>query len=140
MCRLSESVLARPLDRVDYQLRFWRDRERRPVAKIQASVSVALRCQRCLEQLEWAVHAETVVAFVAGLDEASRLPDDYEPVVVSADLIRPHELIEDELLLELPQIARHDFDCRSPITSKDSGESLRGTRPFDVLANWKARH
>jgi uncharacterized metal-binding protein YceD (DUF177 family) len=62
------------------------------------------------------------------------VPDHLDPVFVGPDGIRPLDLVEDELLLLLPQIPLHESgDCAPPIEvqADDRGEVLG--HPFAAL-------
>ena len=70
---------------------------------------VALTCQRCLGLLSWPL--EVAVSLGLARDEANiaRLPDEYEPLLIAeGGSLAVADLVEDELLLALPQIPRHD--------------------------------
>jgi len=79
---------------------------------------------------------------VRTLDEATALPDEVDPLLVdSDDWFRPIQLIEEELLLALPQIPLHATgECQVPAYSE--GNSTAGSDrsrqrregPFAALA------
>jgi uncharacterized protein len=61
------------------------------------------------------------MAVVEGLDEARRLPEEIEPVLIDDGRLRPLELVEDEILLALPQVPMHGADdCAVRLVSADS--------------------
>lgn len=126
---------------VVYRLAFFRDSGERAVVIGDVDACLSLRCQRCLKAMEHRVNARVELALVAGLDEVERLPDSHDPLLVTDHLIRPLDLIEDELLLGLPQIPRHEPGiCRaeveclsSPAPATNGGEM----NPFAALAALK---
>lgn len=74
--------------------------------------SVDLTCQRCLQGLEWAIDLDTDVLVV----ESGRVPerDDLEFVEVDdRGTLDVFEAIDEELVLALPTVPRHDA-CASP--------------------------
>jgi uncharacterized protein len=81
------------------------------------------------------------LAFVTGIDEGDRLPDRYDPLLVTNHLIRPRDLIEDELLLGLPQIPRHETGtCSMLVQALPSPAPERPAdpgHPFAVLSALK---
>lgn len=83
------------------------------------------------------------LALVRGMDEARRLPERYDPLLVSESLIRPRDLIEDELLLALPQIPMHDPGVCTVASQPPSGQGAdaqtRDVGPFAALAEWKSK-
>jgi uncharacterized protein len=133
---------------VRYRLAFRRDVDGRGVVSGQVSAVLPLRCQRCFEAYLLEVEAPISLAVVEGLDEARTLPEHYDPLLVEERLIRPADLIEDELILAVPAIPRHaEGLCQPP--SRASAEAADGPaeqggdahgkrRPFAVLASLKA--
>lgn len=86
------------------------------IAAVEGRVTadLALRCQRCLEILAWPVRAQVRLAVVGSLDEAERLPPEFEPLVVpSAGETALADIVQDELLLAIPAVPTHP-DCRTP--------------------------
>jgi uncharacterized protein len=74
--------------------------------------SLKLQCQRCLEPLDWPVRSVVSLGVVRSLDEAERLSERYEPLLVDeSEQISPKAIAEDELLLALPLFPHHDH-CR----------------------------
>ena len=123
--------------------------ERRPAAgapqtwlHVAARTRMALTCQRCLQPIEVAITAERSIRFVADEATAAELDaesdDDVLATTRSLDLL---ELIEDELLLALPLVPRHD-DCFAPPFGSDAAESHaddEAEHPFAALAALKPR-
>ena len=107
----------------------------------EVSACLILRCQRCLQALEYPIEAPIELAVVTGVDEVKRLPDTCDPVLMPNQLMRPRDLIEDELLLGLPQIPRHEpGTCStqiqgllSPMQDKTNDQG----HPFAILASLK---
>jgi len=126
---------------VAFRLAFSRDEEQRAVLYGEVTASLSLRCQRCLEALDYRVDGKMALALVTGLDEGRLLPEKYDPLLVSERLIRPRDLIEDELLLGLPQIPMHDPDaCGTDIRQMaEDQDQARKPNPFAVLAEFKRK-
>lgn len=110
----------------------------------QISTVLALKCQRCLESVEWPVNSEFKLGVVSSLALVDKLPDGYEPLLlIDEDKIPLKNLVEDELLLSLPDIPKHQHDCIAPNISKNKLEPLSKTaqvstvNPFSILADLK---
>jgi uncharacterized protein len=89
-------------------------RERgQPVAAISVHAVLPLVCQRCLRPVDVEVRSESRVALVADLDGADRLDSSVEPVVVEEGRVALRDLVEEELLLAVPLVPRHEeeSDC-----------------------------
>jgi len=80
------------------------------------------------------------LALVRGFEEAEGLPEELEPLMLADDgLLQVLELIEDELLLAMPDVPRHnDRDC--VLKAEDQKAVLvtenahAKANPFDILA------
>ncbi len=83
--------------------------------RLMATTVVRLECQRCLQPLSEPLQVDRQLRFVLGDDEAARLDEDSEhdvlALVARLDVI---ELLEDELILALPLVPRHDV-CPQPL-------------------------
>lgn len=94
--------------------------------ELDVQAAPLLRCQRCLEPCTIEVDSSTRLALVGSDAEAQQVPEGFEPVVTDAARLALHELVEDELLLSLPIVPRHDdSDACSP---RAAGEPLHETR------------
>jgi uncharacterized protein len=80
------------------------------VAEVSVAADVKLLCQRCLAPLDWPVDATGRAALVATVAEAGRVPETLETVLASEYRISIRDLVEEELLLALPLVARHEND------------------------------
>ena len=109
---------------------------------LTAQVSLALQCQRCLQPVETAVEVDRTIRFVRGEEAAAELDEQSDDDVLalqrSLDL---RELVEDELLLALPLVPRHEV-CPAPLPMSageiEAAESAEDTaHPFAALAALK---
>jgi uncharacterized protein len=81
-----------------------------------AETSVLLECQRCLKPMRTALAVERSYLFVHGEATAAELDADSEDDVLAITrALDARELIEDELLLALPLVPRHDT-CPEPLS------------------------
>jgi len=106
---------------------------------LRANARLALVCQRCLGPVEATIESQRSFLFVAGEDAAAQLDADTEDDVLaltrSLDL---RELVEDELLLALPLVPRHEL-CPEPLPVPDDAPEAADERPnpFAALAALK---
>lgn len=105
-----------------------------------ASTRLALECQRCLQPVSTELDVDRRFRFVAGEDEAARIDAESEDDVLAlARHLDLHELVEDELLLALPLVPRHET-CVLPLPA-DGGEAEEPEpdrpHPFASLAALK---
>jgi uncharacterized protein len=116
------------------------------LAKIEGQLSVVLsvKCQRCLEAVEWPLSSEIKLGIVRTFEQASNLPEGFEPLLVSdEDKIPLKDIVEDEILLLLPDIPKHSDDCTIAFSSNEksapsqkAGQSST-KNPFSILADLK---
>ncbi|MCG8426465.1 MAG: YceD family protein [Chromatiales bacterium] len=134
---------------VDFELRFWRDEKRR--ARIGGHVKAVLmvQCQRCLESLDIDTDRSLDLAVIEVLEESERIPDECDPILAEEGMVRLQDLIEDELLLAIPQVPMHDegtcsidFDDslqQSWDQSEQNSETATEENPFAVLSQLKSK-
>lgn len=100
---------------------------------------IELDCQRCLGPLRLPVKVKIALGLIRSEAEADRLPSQYEPLLVPDSGIVVSDLVEDELLLALPQIPRHENwrECEANgYAAPDAAPPNADTRqPFAVLAS-----
>ena len=118
------------------------DKEGR-LSTIQGEIKANLivECQSCLKQLVLPISRDFKLGLVNSLEQADRLASDCEPLILENEKISLNELVEDELLLALPDYPRHEYECveRDEVKSavKDIDEQLTTNNPFSVLAKLK---
>ncbi len=83
---------------------------------LQAQSSVTLQCQRCLQAMDQPLLADRRFRFVRTEEEAERLDEvSEEDVLVLSPKLDAMELLEDELILVLPLVPRHEPACPNPL-------------------------
>lgn len=120
-------------------LRFGRDEQ--GVANVHGHLKadVPLQCQRCMEPYNYEIITDFVLGVVSTLDEANALPEHYEPVLTKEGHLALWDLIEDELILNLPIIPKHEPEqCKVKASSAASGwKAGEEKNPFKVLNSLK---
>jgi uncharacterized protein len=88
----------------------------RPALAVLLDGALTLECQRCLGPLEWPIALRTELLLARDEAEAARLDAGSESeVLVAATPLDTQTLIEDELVLALPYVARHpEGSCAPP--------------------------
>jgi len=125
---------------VKLNCQFERDAQHVAYLRGEASTVVTLICQRCLEPMELLVHATIDLALLHKEEHAERLPEDADYLVVEEQDVVLAEIIEDELLLNIPFTPMHD-DCDSLSFEQPEEETVAiepvKENPFLVLAALK---
>lgn len=115
-----------------------------PWLHLEAQTSVALSCQRCLGPVHTPLTVDRWFRFVADEATAEAQDDESEEDVLALEP-RPslHELLEDELLMELPLVPMHD-ECPVPVVMQaadpalsNEAETPERRNPFAELAKLK---
>ncbi len=103
--RLAE-LLADVDGEAHFRAAFHLDGEQRPVISLEVRAELALECQASLETYRQPVARKTLLGVVASEQEIDALPDHYEPVAAVNGRLALADLVEDELLLGMPQVPR----------------------------------
>jgi len=107
---------------------------------VDGGTEVALQCQRCLQAVRLPLAFERSFQFVAGEAAAAELDADSEnDVLALTRALDLRELVEDELLLSLPLVPRHD-QCPAPLRLPSDPEpdvEAGQPHPFAALAALK---
>lgn len=139
--RLADT-LADASGEVRVELHFGRDRQGVAYIEVHLEAEPLLTCQACLEGYRHRLSCINKVGIVTSEAMAERLPAEYEPLLVGDEPLFPRDLIEDELILALPIIARHpegecpDREARREEAGAEEEES-KAENPFAVLAKLK---
>jgi len=106
MPRLAE-MLHEAAGRVDFELRFGRDDggQARVLGRIGARLVVL--CERCLEPMGLDVERQVRLVLVRGDAEAAALGATNDPLLVDDQPVSLSGLLEDELILAMPNFCRH---------------------------------
>lgn len=72
--------------------------------------ALRLVCQRCLEPMTYGLDVAAGLALVPSEALASLAPQGYEPVVLEEGRASPASLAEDEIIMAMPMVPKHDPD------------------------------
>lgn len=149
MPRLRDMLATDATIPVDFEVRVRRDEARRALVEGEVSAALPCECQRCMEPVTMPVVARIALAVVANEEAAQLLPAELDPLLLPEDEgnVDLAALLEDELILALPQVPMHERmeDCGERVKyAKDTGvEAPAGEtgreNPFAVLKNLKNR-
>jgi uncharacterized protein len=105
---------------------------------LKADAGLALVCQRCLQPVVAGLRVERSFRFVADEHQALAIDADIEEdVLVLSRTFDVIELVEDECLLALPLVPRHEV-CPQPLTVAPDPIGLEERKnPFEVLGELK---
>jgi uncharacterized protein len=144
--RLTEAAVADVLDPTSGEVTWSARGERRAMRggesqvwlHVGARTHLPLECQRCLQPVDVPLDIKRSFLFVHGEDAAAQLDTDSEDDVLALTrALDLRELIEDELLLAMPIVPRHEA-CPSPLpVAADVEVGEEKPNPFAALAALK---
>lgn len=107
----------------------------------KGSATATLVCQRCTDTFEHKLELNFTFSPVKNAEAVEELPSYYDAIELDENgEVNLRELVEDELLLEIPLIPRHELkDCNAPADSVwgELPEEHDKPNPFDVLKKLK---
>lgn len=108
------------------------------VVELKIETRLRLNCRRCLAPLDWELAHRNRLTLVTTEDEAAKMPISRETVVCKNGYIALNELVEDEILLLLPQAPTHAVaeECGDYATRYMHGKANRRS-PFAALKNFQ---
>jgi len=108
--------------------------------------NLPLCCQRCMQQLLMPIDITFKLAIVESEAEIELLGEEYEPLLLDDSLVSVVKLVEDELLLALPIVPRHETAQCNPgsrdekiVEPVPESEPEPKKNPFEVLAGLKSK-
>tara|TARA_Y100001935_G_scaffold249342_2_gene247793 strand:+ start:81 stop:650 length:570 start_codon:yes stop_codon:yes gene_type:complete len=133
------TLLAKKDTSANYNVSFGLDGKKRLIISGDISAKLKLKCQRCMEDMDHFIELSFRLSPVRTVQESKSLPRNYEPLLISTELIIPMDIIEDELILSLPSAPKHEEQDCSVSLEKFRVKDLLDTKesPFAVLANMK---
>jgi uncharacterized protein len=156
MARLMESVDTAAGD-VEVELSFAINDRNVPCVRGHIRTEVGLQCQRCMQEMAWPIDNQFELLIVESEAEAEQLGEDSEVLLLDEQLISLSDLVEDEILLSLPIVPKHEAgtDCADnvssskaveeiteqamPSTGDAAAEDKAKENPFAILAELKNR-
>jgi uncharacterized protein len=136
-----QDVLESPRGVLSYTVRGVVDKQGAPALDIRIDGSCQLRCQRCLNGLDYAVQLDTRLLLreqasldalgdnLAGVEE-----EEFDSILADAHL-SVLDLLEEEILLSLPIAPKHESGACQAAESENAQEKVQ--HPFAVLAKLK---
>ncbi len=136
MLRLQD-VLLNQEGEARFELKFERDGRVAAVTGL-VEAELELQCQCCLGSIPWPVKSRVRLGVVRTIDEADRLPESYEPLLLEEETIPLADIVQEELLLAIPPIPQHEQCALSvQVEHEAAPEPKKRTNPFAILAELK---
>lgn len=87
---------------------FEQNKDRINVVHGKMNAVVTLVCQRCNQLMQEPLEIECTLSPVTSDERAKNLPGSIDPVLMKEEEVDLHALIEDEILLALPMVPKHE--------------------------------
>ena len=105
---------------------------------VRMSCRPTLLCQQTLEPFPFPIDRTVRIGFIQSETEESALPEGYEPFLVTDEPVKTTDLIEDELILSLPLVAKSsDEPVWAVYGDSASPEPAETSNAFAALAALK---
>lgn len=115
MSRLTE-LLNKEVDTIEYTLTFERQGQHNVIHCV-VTTCLDVLCQRCNEEMVLPIQLDSYLCVITSDALSKKVPKKYEPFVVDTGSISVLDLLEDELLLGIPMIPRHEsLDCSASLS------------------------
>ena len=131
--RLAEFVTTAQ-DCLRYKIAGLIDEDGYPAADLHLEGRLQLICQRCNGSLDFELDRAARFRFVATEEELNALPieDDEIEMIVGSRSMSVYDWVEDEAILSLPLVPRHD-ECSTPSKTEGDVALVTAPNPFAVL-------
>ena len=112
-----------------------------PYMRGDFKASVSILCERCMQVMQLDIDTSCLLAILMGEQEASNLSDQYEPwVLEDSGFVPLNTIVEDELILSLPLVPKHEQMCLSDTSWQSNEVDLaEAVSPFSALKNLKIK-
>ena len=133
--KISE-IASNKRDSLRVKLSFYLKNNKTPCVNGIIELDIVLACQRCLDDLSIALKVDFNLAFVRHDQQSEELDSHYEMYVIEEEELATHDLISDEILLSIPMVPTHDYDCIKEINEQEVVEE-KSVNPFAILKKIK---
>ncbi len=116
---------------------------RQAFCELSLDGAVYLKCQNCLESIEFKINTMTKLGMVNSFEQADKLSDEYEPLLIKDEKVLLNDMIEDELLLLIPVFPKHthckfeSLSSLSLVRPPLNQAAVIKKNPFSILSDLK---
>jgi len=150
--QLTGAVLLSDLDRmptemirsadavIEYEIYFRQSAAVLGEAVVRIKADLELICQRSLETFKFPLRSDNTIGFISELEDEEKLATDVSPSWVEDMLVDPKALIEDEILLMIPDVPVKpgaELDSQYLNDQDDDTAEEEVENPFAVLKDLK---
>lgn len=124
-----------------FSARFGYDEQKDIIVDLSVSAELSLVCQRSLEPYLEPVNRKSRLVVIEDVAQQEMIPENYDPVLLDHGRLAFLEMVEDELLLGMPQVPRNPETEEIELATDGAAEAVPGEkneplqRPFAGLAD-----
>lgn len=125
---------------ISYEIQFRHSSSVLGEAVIRIAADLELICQRSLDVFRFPLQSNNIIGFISELEDEDKLDADVSPSWVEDMMVDPKALIEDELLLMIPDVpvkAGAELDSQYLNQQDDLTAEEQDENPFAVLKDLK---
>ncbi len=101
------------------------------------SAELELECQRCLKPMTLRFESSFHLGLIDSEQDIDLLPQEFEPLLLAEGEQSLIDIIEDETILSLPIVARHDEHCSELVGEQDESEQDSEEETYKPFAGLK---
>lgn len=130
---------------VDVTLEFGVDSQKIRYLSGHIATILKLQCQRCMEHFGYELTSDFLFGIVTNEEKVSRLPTNYDPLIVKDNNLILQDMIEEEIIINLPIVPMHEegsCKVRLPLVIAKDPESTIDTpkeNPFKIIESLKVK-
>ncbi len=123
-----------------FEARFSYDEQGLVTIRLKVEAELPLICQRSLLPYQERVRRSSVLAVIEEISGQELIPEAYDPVLVEQGRLAMQDLVEEELLLAVPQVPKNpdigeiELSTDGEVRSSSDIELKQSHRPFADLA------
>jgi uncharacterized protein len=100
-----------------------------------------LLCERCNEELMFDATVDSALAIISSESKVESIAEQYEPwIIENDDPIKLSSIVEDELILSIPLVPKHEHAClpkEAWFSGEEQVDDEKPVSPFAVLSALK---
>lgn len=123
-----------------FELHFAYDEQGLVTIDVAVKAELPLICQRSLQPFVEQVERHSLLVVIEHINEQESVPESYEPILVEGRRLAPVDIVEEELILAVPQVPKspesEEIELSTDGEVKASSAEMKEPthRPFEGLA------
>jgi uncharacterized protein len=139
-CRKGQDTAMLARNDADFSVSFAYDEQDLVTIQIHVTASLPLICQRSLAPYREKIQRSSLLVVIEKMSDQNLVPESYDPVLVEHRRLAIQDIVEEELLLAIPQVPRNpevgeiELSTDGKVRVPSEAEKEQTHRPFAGLA------